>query len=53
MTDYEEYVERFAKSRGITKEEAEQQAIVKEYKKEVGDRTTDSIEKIDTTVCGC
>lgn len=34
MTDYEKYLERYCKSRGISKEEADEHAVVKEVKKQ-------------------
>ena len=42
MTDYEEYLKRYAKAREISEAEAEQHLIVKEVKKHYGEDVSKS-----------
>ena len=43
VEEYEEYVKRFAKSRGISEEEAYKHLITKEYWKWLGERDNDVV----------
>lgn len=53
MKDYDDYLERYCCSRGISKAEAEQHALVKEYK-EYCKGKAERIEPTYTELqCGC